>query len=270
MAKQPASIEPHDDPFQHVFSNAAHIVLKRLEHFRVLASTNAFVKARGEAGEDEGLVVLADTQTTGVGRLSRFWRSPLGGLYFSFLLRPSMLAPSEIQLITLAAGVAVAKVLQQAYGLKASLKWPNDVLLGELKVAGILAEQSLKGSEVEFTVVGIGVNVNTPLDEFPEDLKSKVSSLQEALKRSIDLPRLFGYLIGQLEYWYLRLRDKGFPAIAPHWRKLCNHLGRSVTISTPEGVVQGIAKDIAPDGSLIISSPTGKQILWSGDLDYPS
>ncbi len=268
MTEHPVLVESRDDPFQHAFSNMARIVLQRLLHFRVLTSTNTYAKERGVKGEQEGLVVLADTQTAGVGRLARSWHSPLGGLYFSILLRPVMLTPTETQLITLAAGVAVAKVLQQAHGLHATLKWPNDVFLEGRKIAGILTEQSLVGNQVDFVVVGVGVNVNNITSEFPADLKSSVTSLQEALGRPTELPRLFGYLIGQLEYWYLRLRDKGFPAIAPHWRKLCNHLGRSVTVVSPEGVVSGIAKDIAPDGSLILGTTTGKQIIRFGDVDH--
>ncbi len=268
MVNQPVSVDPQNDPFQYAFSNTARIVLQRLVHFRVLPSTNVYAKTQGEAGEPEGLVVLADTQTAGTGRFARSWHSPPGGLYFSILLRPSMLTPSETQLITLTVGVAVAKVLQQAYGVQATLKWPNDVQIDRRKVAGILAEQSLTGDHVEYVVVGIGVNVNIPLDDFPEELTSKATSLQEVLGHPVELPRLFGYLSGQLEYWYIRLRDKGFPTIAPHWRKFCTHLGRSVTVTSSEGIVKGIAQDIAPDGSLILSSPTGKQILRSGDLDY--
>lgn len=266
MSKPPIPLEPKNDPFYHTFSNIARIVLKRLLHFEELPSTNTYLKAQGAVGEPEGLVVLADTQSAGMGRQDSSWHSPLGGLYFSILLRPKNLAATETPLITLSAGVAIAKVFHDAFGLNASLKWPNDVEINERKVAGILVEQSLMNEEVEYIAVGVGINANTPMTEYPQNLQETATTLQEELGRAVDLPRLFSYLIGQLEFWYLRLRDKGFPAIAPHWRKLCSHMGKPVRITLGKDRITGITKDIAPDGSLILQTSSGRQQIRAGDV----
>jgi len=245
---------------------AARVVLRRLLHFPTLPSTNAYAKARADAGEPEGLVVLADTQTAGVGRMGRSWHSPPGGLYLSILLRPTTLAPEEGPLLALTAGIAVAQVLRQAHGLQAALKWPNDVLIGGQKVAGILVEQSIMGGQIDYSILGVGLNANTRLDDLPPFLKRRATTLREALGHPVDLPRLFGYLTGQLELWYLRLRDKGYRAIIPHWKRLCFHLGKKVTVVLPEGAITGLAGDIAPDGALILRTPSGQLKIRAADI----
>lgn len=269
MEEPPIPLEPKNDPFQHALANTARIILKRLLHFETLPSTNSYTKDRGAQGEQEGLIVLADKQTGGLGRLNRSWHSPPGGLYFSVLFRPKVISPAEAPLITLTAGVAVAKVLQTAYGVDASLKWPNDVLIENQKVAGILSESALLGEDIEYVVVGIGVNANSTLEDFPKQLHPIATTLHEVLNRNIDLPRLFSYLIGQLEYWYLRLLDKGFHAIAPHWRKLCSHLGKKVNVSIGKTQLIGIAKDISSDGSLILKTPSDQIHIHVGEVTTP-
>ncbi|MFX1561768.1 MAG: biotin--[acetyl-CoA-carboxylase] ligase [Promethearchaeota archaeon] len=266
MRKPPIPIEPQTDPFQHAFSNIARSILKRLLHFEVLPSTNTYLKTLGDMGEPEGLVVLADTQSVGLGRQDRSWHSPLGGLYFSILLRPKNLAATETPLITLSTGVAIAKVIHDAFGCKTSLKWPNDVEINGRKVAGILVEQSLMNEETEYIVVGVGINANTSLIEFPHNLQKMATTLREELDRVIELPRLFSYILGQFEFWYLRFLDKGFPAITPHWRKLCSHMEKPVIITIGKERITGTTKDIDYDGCLIIQTPTGRQKIRVGDV----
>ena len=266
MDPLPIPLEPRDDPFQHALANTSRIVLKRLLHFTKLPSTNSYLKEKGSIGEQEGLIVLADTQTTGRGRLNRKWFSPAGGLYFSVLLRPMKLNLKETPLITLTAGVAVASVLQSALGLTPQLKWPNDVLLMNKKVAGILVESAFIGQDIEYAVVGVGVNANTQLAEFPPEVQQTITTLQEMLHRMVDLPRLFGYLIGQLEFWYIRLRDQGFKAISRHYRRICTTLGQRITVDLGDKRVTGVAEDIAPDGSLILQTATGREAINFGDV----
>jgi len=266
MAEPPIPFEPRHDPFQHAFNNTSKLVFKRLLHFSSLPSTNEYVKALATVGEPEGLIVLADEQTAGIGRLDRSWHSPPGGLYFSLLVRPMTFAANETPLITLTTGIAVAKVFQSALGLEAALKWPNDVLLNNLKVAGILVESAFIGNDIDYSVIGIGINANMALADFPQTLQGKVTTLQMKLHRRVDLARLFGYLIGQLEFWYLRLRDKGFKAIEPHYRRLCTTLGSQVSINLGDSQISGLAKGLEPDGSLIVQTPKGRQIVRSGDV----
>ncbi len=266
MAQPPIPLEPRNDPYQQALRNTSQIILKRLLHFESLPSTNAYLKDRGALGEREGLIILADTQTAGIGRLTRPWHSPVGGLYFSILLRPMTIKASDAPLITLTAGLAVAMVLQSALGLKPSLKWPNDVLIANKKVAGILTEATLIGDDIEYIVAGIGINANMALIDFPQPLQTTATTLQECLQHRIELPRLFSYLIGQLEFWYIRLRDQGFKAISPHYRPLCTTLGKHVVIELGDGQLKGLAKDIEPDGSLVLETGSGRQLIRTGDV----
>jgi BirA family biotin operon repressor/biotin-[acetyl-CoA-carboxylase] ligase len=176
------------------------------------------------------------------------------------------IAASDTPLITLTTGIAVAKVLNSALGIDAKLKWPNDVLLDDRKVGGILVESAFIGSDIEYAVIGIGINANITSSDFPKSLRRSVTSLQEKLIQPIDLPRLFEYLVGQLEFWYLKLRDKGFKAIEPHYRRLCSTLGKQVTVDLEEKQVAGLAKALNADGSLIIQTTEGRQIIRSGDV----
>ncbi|MDO8124141.1 MAG: biotin--[acetyl-CoA-carboxylase] ligase [Candidatus Hermodarchaeota archaeon] len=266
MTKPPIPFEPRNDPFQHALANTSKLVAKRLLHFPELPSTNTYLKEKGTVGEREGLVVLADTQIAGKGRFERSWHSPPGGLYFSILLRPMTISAAEAPLITLTAGVAVAKVLQTALGVQAKLKWPNDVLIENRKVCGILAESTLIGADIEYVVLGIGVNANTPLNEMPSDLQTSATTLQHILNRPVDLPRLFGYLLGQLEFWYIRLRDQGFASINREYRRLCTQLGKSVTVTIGKEKLTGVAKDIGADGSLVLHTDSGRKHIRSADI----
>ncbi len=266
MVEPPIPMEPRNDPFQHAFGNTSKLVFKRLLHFPSLPSTNAYIKPLAIVGEPEGLVVLADEQTAGKGRLERSWHSPLDGLYFSLLVRPMTIAAKNTPLITLTTGLAVAKVFQSALGLDPVLKWPNDVLLGNRKVAGILVESAFIGGDIEYAVIGIGINANPKRTDFPEALQPTITTLHERLTRKVDMPRLFGYLIGQLEFWYLKLRDKGFKAIEPHYRRLSHTLGKQVTIDIGNQQVTGLAKGLEPDGSLVVQTPEGRQVIRSGDV----
>ncbi|MFX0168245.1 MAG: biotin--[acetyl-CoA-carboxylase] ligase [Candidatus Hodarchaeota archaeon] len=266
MDTPPIPREPRHDPFQHALANTSRIVFDRLLHFRQLPSTNSYLKEKATVGEREGLIVLADTQTAGKGRLDRRWHSPEGGLYYSALLRPMHLKITETSLITLTTGLAIAKVLQTALSLNPELKWPNDILLANKKVGGILVESTFIGNDIEFAVVGVGVNVNNQLSDFPKDLQSTTTTLRVALQRPVNAPRLFGYLIGQLEFWYLRLRDQGFKAIGSHYRKLCSTLGQQVMVDLGDHKITGLATDIGTDGSLILQTPAGYQQIRFGDV----
>ena len=266
MAEPPIPIEPRNDPFQHAFGNTSKLVFKRVLHFPSLPSTNAYLKPLAVAGEPEGLVVLADEQTAGKGRLGRVWHSPPGGLYFSLLVRPMTIAAKNTPLITLTTGLAVAKVFQTAFGLEPVLKWPNDVMLENQKVTGILVESAFIGGEIEYAIIGIGINANSKHTDFPKPLQLTLTTLQNKLNREVDMPRLFGYLIGQLEFWYLKLLDKGFKAIEPHYRRLSSMLGKQVTIALGDQKVSGLAKGLEPDGSLVVQTAEGREIIRSGDV----
>ncbi len=209
----------------------------RLEVLASAASTNAVVAERARGGEAHGLVVVAEEQTAGRGRLDRSWVSPpRAGLTFSVLLRPA-LPPEQLGWVPLWAGVAVAQALRDQAEVDAELKWPNDVLVGGKKVAGLLAE-AVGGA----VVVGIGLNVSTHADELPHDQATSLLLVGGTADRDTLLKAILRGLTGVLGD-----RDKAA------YRAMCGTLGREVRIDLPgRDPVQGVAQAIDDDGRIVI------------------
>lgn len=224
-------------------------------------STNALLKSLAEEGAPEGIVLTANMQTAGRGRRGRTWLAEPGqALLFSVLLRPS-LAPRELYGITLMAGVAVVEALA-GLGYKATIKWPNDILLTNKKVCGILAEASGEIDHTSYVVLGIGINVAShPICE-----EYSCTSLQEqapAPKRS----RLLAQILNSLELNYKLYLNGHVQAIFDKWRTHSATLGQKVTAHTSQGDLTGVAKDINAEGSLIISLSSGKEVtVAAGDV----
>lgn len=243
-------------------SPAPHLLLPRLQGrfgraYRYLGrttSTQDALRAWAEAGAPEGAVVLAEQQTGGRGRRGRPWISPPGaGLYFSILLRPR-LPLTELLRLSLAAGVALAEVAEVG-----GLKWPNDLLAPDgRKLAGVLVEADLRGEEVRYLVLGIGLNVHeAPLP--PE------AAFLEAYRPGLRRVDLLARLLARLECWYDRLADA--EAILEAWRHHSAMLGQPVRIETTEGPVEGIAEDLEPSGALRLRLPDGThRTISAGDV----
>ncbi len=233
---------------------------------RRCGSSNDEAARLAREGAEHGSVVLADEQTAGRGRLSRRWHSPAGeNLYLSCLLRPA-LAPPVVPPITLAAGVAVCDVVR-AWGVQAALKWPNDVLVGTRKLAGILTEMTTRGSAVDHAVVGIGVNLNTR--EFPSELADIATSIRiEGHGRPVDRPAFVERLLDELERWFDRFLEGGVPAIAADWTQRANLGGRLVRATVEGRVVKGRPVGLDTDGALLIEEAAGaRRRVVAGDVE---
>ena len=212
-------------------------------------STNADLLGRGGP---EGQVLVAGEQTAGRGRMGRSWVSqPGASLTFSVLLRPVSVPAARRGWLPLLTGVAVATAVRAVASLAATLKWPNDVLIGDRKLAGILAEQS--GDAV---VVGIGLNVATPRDALPTSPAGQqaTSLLAEGAEVARDV--LLVAVLRHMELWYRAFRDDPDPArsgLLAEYRTLCGTLGRSARVELPGGhAVAGVAEDIDTDGRLLV------------------
>jgi BirA family biotin operon repressor/biotin-[acetyl-CoA-carboxylase] ligase len=230
------------------------------------ASTNDLCAARGRSGAPDGLVVAADAQSGGRGRLGRTWHSPPGeNLYLSLLLRPRRPA-AEIPPLTLLAGAAVARALE-GLGARPRLKWPNDVLLAgdeggpPRKVAGILTEMSSEGERVGHVVVGLGLNVNTV--EFPADIAGRATSLRRALRAPGPLDRapLLAAVLAAFEPLYDEFCAGG-PAVAvAAWQRHAALGGRLRVAGAPgsgrDGGLEGVALGVDPDGALRLRDDAG-------------
>jgi BirA family biotin operon repressor/biotin-[acetyl-CoA-carboxylase] ligase len=228
------------------------------EFLSACASTNDVVRSRAAAGAVEGLVIVADSQTAGRGRLGRSWHSPPGqNLYLSLLLRPALAARHAAPL-TLLAGAALARTLAEA-GATPRLRWPNDLLLpaadGFRKAAGILADMATDGERVRHIVLGVGLNVNGL--EFPPELAERATSLRMAHGHAFDRGQLLIDFLAAFEPIYDDFLARG-PALGlTEWRRYAD-LGRVCRIDRDGAGVEGIATDIDDEGALLVRDEAGR------------
>jgi BirA family transcriptional regulator, biotin operon repressor / biotin---[acetyl-CoA-carboxylase] ligase len=240
---------------------AAHSMWTPLDVVASTGSTNADLLARADDAPDtgEGQVLVAEEQTAGRGRLGRSWSSvPGASLTFSVLLRPASVPPHRRGWLPLLAGVAVASAVRSVAGVDAVLKWPNDVLAADRKLAGILAEQAPAGAAV---VIGIGINVATPASALPVSPAGLPATSLQAEGAVVSRETLLLQILDQLESWYTVFRGDSDPARAgllDAYRSLCATLGQPVRVELPSGpVLAGLARDIDTDGRLLVTSDTG-------------
>ena len=231
---------------------------RKIYIYESLSSTNDRAKELARAGEEEGSVVAAEEQTHGRGRAGREWLSPRGGLWFSLLLRPNI-APEEAAKITLIFGACVAKTIRRLYRLDASVKWPNDVLIREKKVCGILTEIEAELDTLHFLVVGVGINANFDVACFPEEIREGATSLMLELGKKVERNQLLAALLGEFEHSYEVFLKGGFESLLIDWKDLCSTLGKRVRIVTPKEVVEGLAVKIDDDGTLILKTGPGER-----------
>lgn len=232
-----------------------------------LGSTNDEAKRLAEAGAPEGTLIVADYQTAGRGRLDRQWWSPPGSnLLLSLIFRPTFLAPHQAQRLTMVCSLAVCDAVQQVTGLTATVKWPNDVLVSEQKVCGLLAELGIAGSQLEYVVVGVGINVNADFsgDDVPT-LMAPATSLKAELGRKVSRLTLLAALLYRVEKRYERLRAGALPH--NEWQALLVPLGQEVQVTTPEGTVTGLATGVDADGALLVRRTDGQiERVLAGDV----
>lgn len=237
----------------------------RIIHLPIVDSTSDYLKALGSA--DEFTVVTADEQTAGRGRRSNRWYSARGeGLWLSVLLRPPASAP-RLTLISLLAAVAVAETLLDLGVEGVDIKWPNDILIAERKVAGILAEScGVGGSEDMRMVVGIGVNLGQ--GSFPAPLDETATSFRIATGQSIEVPLFRDRLLGRLGCWYERWRDGAVADVRARWLGLsAGAIGRRVAVRLDADSLSGTTSGIDEDGALLLRLDDGTlRTISSGEV----
>lgn len=232
---------------------------------RETTSTNDEAKTLAEDGADEGTVVLAKIQTAGKGRLGREWLSPEGGVWMSVIFKPD---PDRIiQKITLLAGLSVAKTLRTYYDVDAVLKWPNDVLVENKKISGILTESTFEGEVPLFVVVGIGLNANVELELFPTELMLKAVSMKALIQKEVSIIELVRHLLRTLDQDYQVFRAGNDEKLWEQYRKLCSTIGSEVRVEVGEDeIYEGHAEGISPEGGLILRTEEGYNVtILSGD-----
>jgi BirA family biotin operon repressor/biotin-[acetyl-CoA-carboxylase] ligase len=228
-----------------------------IEFHEQIGSTNQRARELADDGR-ENVVVLADEQTGGRGRLDRTWSSPPGGVWLSILLRPDV-PPTQAPAFTLAAAVATTRAVRNR-GVDASIKWPNDVLVGNSKLAGILTEMEGEADRVSWLIVGIGINANVDTEDLTAD--GPVTSLRE---ESGDIERRA--LVQDLLTEFHSLRDD-IEDVLPAWRDLSATLGRAVRVDTAGETIEGEAVDVTFPGTLVVETPDGTRKVSAGDCEH--
>ena len=230
---------------------------RRVHWHAEVDSTQRVARELARAGAPEGTTVIAERQSAGRGRLGRQWHSPAGvSLYCSIVLRPP-LAPSAVPQLALVAGAAVAAAVAEETGLSPGIKWPNDVLLGGRKVAGILVEMDAEVERVHHVIAGIGVNLNAPETAFPPALRAKAGSLRLATGRRVDRAAFTGRLLAALEARYGRFVARGFSSVRAEWEAYSVLTGAEVRVASPEGELAGRVLGLDDDGALRLRRPGG-------------
>jgi len=244
--------------FEIGYSLNTNIIGNRICYFKSIDSTNNYAKKAAQEGCEEGTVIVADTQTSGRGRMGRSWESKEGsGIWMSVVLRPAI-APEDVQVMTLAASVAVVDALKRVTGVEAGIKWPNDIIIGGKKVCGILTEMSTEMDRVNYLVLGIGLNVNQKKEDFPEELRSTAISLKaymdenNMLVSNIRRSDIIKNVLLELEKQYEIMKKGNTEEIIEKWRENSITLGRKVKIIFKNTEYEGIAKDVTDDGKLIV------------------
>jgi BirA family biotin operon repressor/biotin-[acetyl-CoA-carboxylase] ligase len=244
---------------------------RRVHWLESTASTNDVAARLAESGADEGTTVVAEMQRAGRGRHGRVWFSPPGaGLYVSVIVRPGTGMSNDdnpAALLTLASGVAIAEAVRAATGLPAEIKWPNDILIGGRKLAGILAEAAMQAGTLQFVVVGFGLNLQ-PAAYSPE-LAARVTSIEAETTRAADRALVLAEILAAMGERYADLRAGRFDAILSAWRRLAASLpGAHVEWDSPAGVVRGRAQDIDRHGALLVQIGGKVERVIAGEVRW--
>jgi BirA family biotin operon repressor/biotin-[acetyl-CoA-carboxylase] ligase len=239
----------------------------RVRCFDEIDSTNLQACRLGDEGEAEGLVVIADRQTGGKGRMGRKWESPAAvNLYASILLRPPIL-PFEAPRLTFLSAVAVCRAINHCTGLRPTVKWPNDVLLHGSKVAGLLNEMSSETDQVNYIVLGVGVNLNMRSEQFPPDLRYPATSLAIATGQSVSRLDFTRLLLQEIDVLYHLYLVQGSAPILNAWTELCDLTGQSIQVDCNQLLITGTMVGLAEDGALLVRTATGKiENIYAGDV----
>ena len=238
------------------------IIGKKILYFKTIDSTNLYAKKLAKNGVEEGTIVVSEIQNSGRGRKNRSWSSPKGGLWFSVILYPNI-PPQKAMLVTMASSVAVAQGIIETTGLTPVIKWPNDLLIDNKKVCGILTELDAEMDKINYSVVGIGINVNNEIDD---NLKDTATSLSKQTKANISRVKLLRSIIKNFDKNYSKLIDKDYNSIRKNWLSCSNIIGKRVQVTDEKSVVDGLVTDVDDNGCLIVNTSKENVRVVSGDL----
>ena len=242
---------------------------QKIHFFQQLDSTNLTAMELAQEDAAEGTAVVAEEQLRGRGRGNRTWHSPAEvGIYCSIILRPRIL-PVKAQLITLMTAVAIVKAIAQETALSPQIKWPNDILLNDRKVAGILLESKASPQRIEHAVIGFGINVNHTSADLPPEPMFKASSLRMELDKPVERGALLAAIFAEIEELYEMLQREELTMILAEWRYFSATLGQAIRVWQQGKVTEGIAVDINQEGGLVMKMEDESMVvIHAGDVEH--
>ncbi|MBU1913248.1 MAG: biotin--[acetyl-CoA-carboxylase] ligase [Candidatus Omnitrophica bacterium] len=239
------------------------IIARKIYSYKETSSTNDAAYKLAASGEKEGSVVIAESQTAGRGRMGRFWVSPKSkGAYFSIILRPDIL-PKEVSSITLFSALSVAKTIREMAGLATFIKWPNDVLINDKKICGILTEMNAETDKINFVIIGIGININTKEELLPKG----ATSIMEARGAEISRLELVKGIFKNLDKYYKLFNSDQIAEIIREYKEFSNFLGKRVQVTYHDTKLEGYAIDVDKEGALVLRMDSGlNERVLAGDV----
>ncbi|MCD6516792.1 MAG: biotin--[acetyl-CoA-carboxylase] ligase [Candidatus Aminicenantes bacterium] len=238
---------------------------EKIHRVQTCPSTNDLAKELAERGAEQGEVVVCEEQTKGKGTKGRTWHSlPGKGLYFSVLLFPSR---SDISLLPLAASLAVREGILEELNIMISLRWPNDLICDGLKIGGILCESSFSGKRLNYSIIGIGINVKHKKNDFPSEIKRTAGSLEMICKKSIDKDRLLLSVCFYMEKWYrLFLNIEDQILMNKYLEASYYHIGNELKAEAKGTPVSGLFKGLDREGKVILEINGREERFLSGEI----
>jgi len=238
-------------------------------HRETTASTQTLAHQAAQDQAPHGTIVIADEQTKGKGRMNREWHSAKeDGIWMSIVLRPKI-PPHHAPQLTLLTATVLADVLTDNVGVSPSIKWPNDLLLNEKKTAGILTEMQAEQDQIQYIVIGIGMNVNQTAERLPDDIRLKATSIKLETGKTWSVRKLIQQILIKFEATYDHYIQYGFPEIKAKWESYGFKIGELISIKTLKEEWESTFLGIAEDGALLTENKDGKPTkLYSAEIDW--
>ena len=241
----------------------------KIYYFKTISSTQDFALTLTSKRHENGSLIIAQKQTRGRGRLNRRWFSPTGGIWLSILLKPNF-EVNQVSLFPMMTSLALAIAIEKVLNLKPELKWPNDVMLNNKKVSGILVDASMESNQIDYIVIGVGINFKIKPSILAKRINRKDNAVTTLVNRNKNTdPILFlQVFLFELEKLYNKLMTHNISEIKRGWEKRSSTLGKNVIVSTPSGQVKGKAIRLDEEGALLVSKKGKIQRLLVGDVSY--
>jgi len=242
---------------------------KRVYYFEEIDSTQNFAEQIALDEKENGTIVIAEKQTAGKGRLDRKWTSPKGGIWFSLIIHPKF-DVSTSTLVPIAGAVALAKAIKNTLNIDVSVKWPNDITLNGKKVAGMLVDASFQANNIDYLILGIGINFDIDAKKIEKRLSKSANfyGVNSLRKKDDSTPPkiLLREFLVQFEKILIQLNKGEKAKIVKEWTKKADKIGKRISINTSDGKISGVAQGIDNDGALKLKTSKGIKKIFVGDV----